>query len=638
MSEKDFNNENLLLVTIPVVAEILGDTFTELKEKLGLVLEIVKHEQEVFKSIRDKMSKDVEAIVRKNPKLAELEMFDYPDFVKGYSHFCDYKKSNKDVLSGDFMYFIYTSCGFDLELIERLAELEGMTIDKDGFDDKMRQDKRAFTDKLMTVELFSQLDCLLNNPTENNLKYNYTFDGIHQTYHIEPVTSKIISIIDQKGSVTSTNAATGPSVKVVVERSPFYYESGGQESDDGYIIKNGKKFKLKSLSSQKNFVLHEIEIVRDEPLQVGDEVQLQVDQEKRSALIRNHSATHLINSAIRKITNQPIYQKSSLVTAENLKIELSCLGPKLSHQDYEKFENLVQTYIKKRPLDRKIKVLNSQELQTEADVVMVPGEVYPDDGIRLVTFGDFSKELCSGTHVFNTRELIDFTFLNMKSTGRNSYLFTATTGSAAINALTLGAQLLEQVNVIHESISSETCDEVESKIKDISSKLNSDLPIAFLKKMECQQLIEEIKLKVKRLRTKMLSDLLMKEMKLVQEENSQNSFIVHFLSCADQMKSDSLQKATQHVTDKPVLIISLTEDKVQARCCVPSHLISDNFNAESWLKQVAQVYRAKISTPKGENPKEVCNMKEKSVNPKRYEAARLEALTASNDYAKKLNS
>lgn len=593
----------------------------------------MKHEQEVFKSIRDKMSKDVENIIKNNSKLAELEMFDYPDFVRGFKYFCDYKKTNSKVVSGDFMYFIYTSCGFDLELIERLAELEGMSIDNDGFDERMKQDKKAYSDKHMTAELISKLDCLLNNPTDNDLKYNYTFDGVHQAYQVEPVTSKIISIIDQNGSIESTEVASGSSVKVVVEKSPFYYESGGQDSDDGHICKNDKKFRLKSLSNQKNCVVHEIETIRDEPLKVGDEVQLLVDQEKRSALTRNHSATHLINSAIRRITNSPVYQKSSLVTADSLKIELSCLGPKLSHQDFEKFESLVRSHIKEKPLDRQIRVLNSQELQHESDIVMVPGEVYPDVGIRLVAFGDFSKELCCGTHVFNTKELIDFTFLNMKSTGRNSYLFTATTGIAAIDALAIGAQLLEKLKTINQNISIESCDEVESRIRDISSKLNSDLPISFIKKVECQQLIEIVKLKLKRLRANILSDLLESEMKSVQERNTQNSFIVHFLTCADLMKPDSLQKATQHIADKPVLILSLTKDKVQARCCVPPHLVTESFNAESWLKQVAHVYRAKVSSAKGDNPKEACNMKEKSVHPKSFESRRQEATIAAKEYA-----
>lgn len=637
ISEKDFNKENLLLETIPVVADILGETFNELNDRLAIVLEIVKHEQEIFKSIRDKMSKDVENIVKNNPKLAELEMFDYPDFVRGYKYFSDYQKTNKDTVSGDFMYFIYTSCGFDLELIERLAELESMSIDMEGFDERMKRDKKAFSDKQMTPELISKLDFLLNNPTVNDSKYDYTFDGVHQTYFIEPVTSKIISIIDDNGSILCTDNSVSSSVKVVVEKSPFYYESGGQESDDGFICKNGKKFRLISLSNLKNCVLHEIETIRGEAIKVGDEVELQVDPKKRSALIRNHSATHLINSVIRRVTNLPIYQKSSLVTADELKIELSCLGPKLSHQDYEKFESLVRSHIIERPLERQIKVLNSQDLQNETNVVMVPGEIYPDEGIRLVAFGEISKELCCGTHVFNTKELIDFCFLNMRSTGRNSYLFTATTGLAAIDALKIGSQLVKELKLINESISSQSCDEAETRLREISNKLNSDVPISFLKKTECQQLMEQMKIKVKRLRAIMLNDILKEEMKTVKEKNIQNSFIVHFMSCADLIsKPDSLQKATQYVSDKPSLIISLTQEKVLARCCVPSHLVSDNFNAEAWLKQVGQVYRAKVSSIKQENPREACNMKEKSVHPKYFESARQEATKAAYKYAQNM--
>lgn len=632
ISEKEFNNENLLIETTPVIASILGDTFVELNEKLGLVLEILKHEQEVFKEIRSKMSKDVEKIIKGNPKLADLEMFDYSDFVRGYKYFCDYKKTNDKVVSGEFMYYIYTSCGFDLELIEKLAAIEGMIIDKDGFDEKMQAEKKSFTDKHRVEELVLKLDCQLYNPTDDP-KYNYKFDGVRQLYEVEPVSSKIISIVDQKGIVSNTNVATSPTVKLVVEKSPFYCESGGQESDKGYISKNGKKFQVKSLNSVGNCVLHEVETVQDECLNVGDLVQLHVDQERRTALTRNHSASHLVNSAIRKITNLPIYQKSSLVTDENLKIELSCLGPKLCQTDYEKLEHLVRTVIKEQPLERQIRTLNSQDLQSEVDVLMVPGEVYPDDGIRLVTFGDFSKELCCGTHVFNTKELMDFAFLSIRSTGRNSYVFVGTTGQAAIEAHKVGSQLLDE---LQKSISIDNCDELEVIRREISGKLHSTLPIDFLKKTECLQRLEKIKLRVKLLRGNLLNDTLDKEMQFVRNENASNSFIIHLLTCSDIMPQDSLHKATQHVTDKPILIISLANNKIQARCCVPSQFVSGTFNAESWLKQVAQVYRGQVLSSKNEDPKEFSNMKTKNVKPENLEGFYQEAITAASEYAKNM--
>lgn len=635
VSEKDFKSKNLLLETIPVVADILGETFPELREKLSSVLDIVEYEQELLRSLRDTMSKDVKEIIKENPKLAELEMFDYPGFVAGFQEFRDYRKSNPSAISGDFMYRLHSTFGYDVELMEHLAELEGMTIDKQGFDAKMAEVKKDFNAQL-SVEMTTALDGLLHNSTDNDFKYEYSFDSERQLYRVEPLKSTILSIFDQSGSVASTDKVSGSSVRLVTLQSPFYYESGGQESDAGYISKNGTNFHVKSLSSRKNCVLHEVELTRgSESLKVGDEVQLHVDQERRSSLIRNHSAAHLLNSAMRRVKQSPIYQKSSLVTSDQLKIELACLGPKISVEEIEKFEELIRLHIKERPLERKIRLLNSQELQSESGVVMVPGEVYPDDGIRLVTFGDFSKELCCGTHVFNTSELQEFAILSMRSPGRSSYVFTATTGPKAIEAMNIGEQSINELKGINQKITAENFQEVLAKVREVSIKLNnSNVPVAYLKKLECQNLTAEIKKKVKLACSRIVGELLDIEMKSVLEKSAQEPFIVHFLSCSDLMKSVPLFKATQYIQDRPVMILSLTDHMIKARCCVPERLVSDKFDAEMWIGKIAPIFSAKVLPPKEQNPKEAYNMKDRRVHPEKFEEHLKEAMSIARQFAK----
>lgn len=624
ISEKDFNKPNLLTHTIPIVSEILGETFADLTHRLPQVIEIVKYEQELYKSLRSTMSKDISRIVKENPKLSEIEMFDYPAFVEGYDELMSCKKSG-NALSGDQMYYIHSSFGFDLELLERLAELEGMKTDKDAFESKMRQVKTAFSNQHLNTEI---IDSLLDSSTDNELKYQYTFDGVRQIYKVDTVKSKILSIVNQTGSVA--NSSSG-SVKLILDRSPFYYESGGQESDAGFICKNGQKFQLKSLSNRRNCVLHEVELCPTGALQVGDEVELEVDQEKRSAVTRNHSATHLLNSAIREVTNAPIYQKSSLVTSDNLKIELACFGPKLGHKELKKFEELIRFHIKQRPLERKIRILNSQDLQNESGVVMVPGETYPDDGIRLVTFGDFSRELCCGTHVFNTQELLEFTFLSMRGTGRSSYLFTATTGPTAKAAVSLGVELVAQLRTINENVRADNLDKTESELREISIKLNnSNTPVSFLKKLECQDLTSEIKLKIKKASGKILSEILEREMKSLPD----SPFIVHYLACSEKTENIELRKATRHIKDRPVLVISHTDGLVKAQCCVPENLTTNKFNAEMWLGKVSKVFNSEVLASKGKSLQELCNMRDTRVNSGQFEKMRQEATEVANAFAR----
>lgn len=634
ISEEQFKSDNILLQTIPVVAEILGETFTELNERLPTVLEIVRYEQEVYKSIRDSMEKDVKSILKQNSKLAELEMDEYPSFVQGYKDFRKYKQSNQNEVTSDFMMFMYTSFGFDLELMERLAMLEGMKADTIGFQEKLAQVKKASKDLHNNENLLMKLEDLLSQQTDNDFKYKYTFDDDRQMFHVQPVTSKILSIVNQNVSVSSTKAATGSSAKVIVEQSPFYYESGGQESDAGYITKNGQKFQLKSLSKLKNCVLHEVDLSSGESLEVGDEVELHVDCEKRSALIRNHSAAHLLNSAVRKVTNAPIYQKSSHVTSDGLRIELICLGPKLKQESYEKIENLIRQHINEKPLTSEVRVLNSQDLQDESDVLMVPGEIYPPEGIRLIKFEEFSKELCCGTHVFNTKQLIDFTFLSMRSPGRSSYFFTALTGEDARKAIAIGEQLLDEHKDILEKVSPDNIEKSLSDLRDVSIRLNnSGLQVSFLKKLECKKLSEDIKVKTDRAESQLSDRVLNEEMKALLENNPNSKFFVHFITSP---KNDALNKATNYINDRPAIFISFNNSSVRARCSVPQQFITNSFNAEKWIQKVAEVFDANLSLPKTQSSAEVCQIKAKNVHPKKFDGLLKHATEVATEFAKHL--
>jgi alanyl-tRNA synthetase len=635
ISEKEFKTGNLLPSTIPVVAEILGETFTELNEKMPLVLDLVKYEEELYKSLRQMMSKDVTRIVNENPKLAELELFDYPGFVQGYGEVLNFKKNN-DKMSGEFMYYIHSSFGFDLEFIERLASLENMKTDRKAFETKIAEVKRVSSGQSMSDDVILSLDNILNVKTDESRKYNYIYDESAQIYKLPKVKAKVLKIIDGKDSIENSKDSSNKTIKLVLDKSPFYYESGGQEADKGTIIIGNEEFPLISLSKIKNCILHEIQLKDNSNISVNDEIELHVNENRRSGLIRNHSATHLLNSAIRKITNSPVYQKSSLVSEDKLRMEIACFGPKLKPEITQQIEDLIRFNINTKPLNASIRVINSQALENENDVIMVPGEIYPDEGIRLITFGDVSKELCCGTHVFNTQELLEFTFLGMRTTGRNSYLFTAATGETAKQAISFGDQLINELNQLSAGITSQNFNDVLTKVREISAKLsNSNLQISLNKKLKCHEIIAEVKEKFKHESREILGVLLDIEMKDLLERSPHSPYLIHSLECSDLMKSVSLLKATRYVRDRPVMIFSVTDNSIiKARCCVPSKLATESFNAEIWLREASKILRSSISPPKDQNPWETCNMKEKKVKPDRIDETLNKAIESADDFAK----
>lgn len=631
ISENHFGHENLLNETLPVIANILGDTFPELHQKLFSSLEIIKYEQELFKMLRDTMSNGVRDILLHNPKLAELNIYEYPAFIPAFYEFNRFKKSGKKEVSGELAFNLHTSFGLDLPLIKRIAEIDEMTVDVNAFEERMNQMKLSIqTD--FNEETLSMFDDNLP-ATSNDSKYDYSYDKNEQIYHTKPLESKILAIFDGQKIVQSTADASSPTVKLIFAESPFYYESGGQQSDEGFLTKNDLKFPIKSLAMQRNFVIHEIERDTENPLMTGDKIKLHVNDETRTECIRNHTATHLLNAAVRNTINFPTYQKSSAVSSSHLKIELAIMGPKINEKNIATLEENVRELIRNN-LAKKVRVINSQELEAERNVVMVPGEIYPDTGIRLVNFGDeYSKELCCGTHAFNTSELISFTFLNVKSTGRMSYIFSATTGQSAIDALERGEEILKRLQKLSEDITVENFLQILAETRKIATLISSKNNIAYLKKVECQKLIYDIKEIIKQQSRSVLSELLDVEMNSIVKQNEANSFIIHFLACSDLMKSVSLQKATRYVNDKPVLILSLTNDELKARCCVPTNIIGENFNADKWLTVIGNVFKSKVEPPKGQNSLEVCFMKGKKVKPDSFYDQLEHAIHLANNFA-----
>lgn len=631
ISEKHFGHDNVLTATIPVVAEILGETFPELNQKLFNSLEIIKYEQDLFKMLRETLSKGAREILNQNPKLAELNIYEYPGFIQAYNEFNRYKKSNRKEVNGEMAFQLYSTFGLDTDFIERLAELEGMTVDFNAFEERMNQMKKN-NETQFNEEVLNKFHNVLPS-TNDDAKHDYKYSKKENLYKVNKIKSKVAAIFDGEKLIQNSSEAKSENLKLIFDKTPFYCESGGQQSDDGFLIFNSGKYKLKSLTSQRNFIIHEIENDPNNSIKTGDEIELQVDDEKRSANIRNHTATHILNSAVRKFFKLPTYQKSSAVTSEHLKIELAILGPKINEKNIEELENFVRKKINEN-LERKIRVINSQELESESNVIMVPGEIYPDAGIRVINFGDFSKELCCGTHAFNTNELIDFTFTNVKSTGRSTYVFTAITGEKAIEAIKKGDEILNRLEFLKQKITIEKFSDIMSEVRKIQTELKK---ISHLKKLKCLNLISEIKEEIKQKSRDVLSELLAVEMEIVKEKNDKNSFVIHYLSCSDFMKSVSLEKATRFVDDKPVIILSRNEDEIKARCVVPQKDVDDNFNAKNWLSVVGNVFKSKVENPRGQNPLEVCFMKGKKVKHELFNEQLEDAIEEAKKFAMKNN-
>ena len=179
ISEKSFHCENLLDVTLPVVSNILGETFPELHKNLFNSLEIVKYEEELFKSLRDSESKALKEVFKQNPKLIDLNIFEYPGFIQAYQEFRRYLRTNQEVIDGEMIFQLYSTYGLDRDVIENLAKIHQMTLDIDGFKVKMDQMKKQH-------EISQNKEALARDrnfpPTRNDAKHDYSYDLTENLY------------------------------------------------------------------------------------------------------------------------------------------------------------------------------------------------------------------------------------------------------------------------------------------------------------------------------------------------------------------------------------------------------------------------------------------------------------------------
>ncbi|XP_037935864.1 alanine--tRNA ligase, mitochondrial [Teleopsis dalmanni] len=668
ISEQTFANENLVAQLVPIVVETLGSAYPEMYIKQHAVLELIEHEREVYKILRETSSKAFIEALTEFPNLEDIDLMECPGFVPAYRDLQSQKPHFiNNTLPGKFLFKLRDTYGLTEENFHKLAELENMSCDLKGYKEELCNAKYKTKCAMTKVEdnknLSKQWKCIdevLNSytaqlPTTNNsLKYNYSYDASSSKYNINAAIAQIQGLTHNDSianELNMTNVDTNDDVIcIITDRSNFYYESGGQQSDRGKVLiklDDGKCSELNIVDVKfiNNCVVH---VCRLEPtaeknfsLCVGENVELIVDAKHRKSNICHHTATHLLNGAVRALFNKVIYQVSSVVTADNCKLELGIIGKKITKDDVEDIEDMIGRVIcASVPVETKL--INVADVLQENDITMVPGEIYPETGLRLVTvncseFKMQSKELCCGTHVTNTQEVEYFCVTNLKQTNRARFAFTAVAGNVAENVLKTAALLKHRVDVLEEEFKTDKMtNATEIELQKIRNNiLHTDMMLPYSFKLDTLTRLNEIIKKIKETTRTTLKEFVEVEMKnLIQEKPIEtHPYILHYIHSSALMEAVPLQKATKICNDRPVLVISMCDNILRARCCVPKKYINKNFNAENWLKEFATEFSSHVMTPKGQNAAQVSNMKGKKVSTQFEEQLEI-AMAKANKFAK----
>lgn len=327
--------------------------------------------------------------------------------------------ANETVFSGTDLFMLYDTYGFPLDLSKDIAEEEGFTIDEDGFNASMEEQRiksqsaRSDSDG---VDIFIEIGKLLADTDLGN------FSGYEKFETMTPITA---IVFDQS---LQDKACEDQEGWLTLACTPFYGESGGQIGDKGIISHNGAKAKIIDTQKLNNGLLVHKFVMLEGCLNLGDTVNASIQDERRKAIARNHSATHLLHRALRMTLGEQVHQAGSLVTDERLRF------------DFNYFEPLTCEQLKEIEIDVNKQILAnwpicSQEMPLEeakaTGAMAFFGDKYGDI-VRMVSMGEVSRELCGGTHCSYTGEIGLIKILGESGIGSGMRRIEALTGEGAL--------------------------------------------------------------------------------------------------------------------------------------------------------------------------------------------------------------
>ena len=381
--------EPFLYKLVPTIVNVMGEAYPELKKNSGEVAVYILDEEKLFFNTLEDGERRLKEIM---------------------------SDDNDKVISGYDAFRLYDTFGFPIELTEEIASESGYTVNKEEFNDYMtKQKEQAKKNSRSKTAMASQKKVLMDFTKPSTFVY-----GLYR------LKSSVLAIV----SKDKLEKSLDHSGYIILKRTCFYSESGGQVSDTGMIV--GKNFKARVVDVFKGpngQHIHKIKLL-DGIIHVNDEVEVIIDKPRRKEIEANHSSVHILQYALQQVVDKNIRQAGSYVDEEKLRFDFTCPS-KISDEEIVKTEDFVNKMISKN-------IITSTETMPidkakELGAMALFGEKYGET-VRVVKI-DKSIELCGGTHIANTKDIGKFAIFNFESKGSNTYRIEAVTGSRLENTL-----------------------------------------------------------------------------------------------------------------------------------------------------------------------------------------------------------
>lgn len=373
------------------------------------------------------------------------------------------REEHAQMLDGNSAFYLYDTFGFPLELTVELAGEEGLKVDEEGFAAAMEaqkqkaRDNQSFSAKLNgDAGVFDELDSGITSE----------FVG-YDTLKAEDVIAALVSGTEIRSSLEAEEAGT-----VIVRKTPFYATMGGQSGDSGVIRTGNGVFEvMDTVKLPGGRIGHVGRVVRGR-IELGGKASLEVDGKKRGDTCRNHSATHLLQKALREVLGDHVEQAGSYVDGERLRFDFSHSAA-MTREELDRVESMVNEKIAEG-IPVETRVMSLEEAKKTGAMALF-GEKYGDT-VRVVRMGDFSVELCGGTHVGNTGSILMFKILSENGVAAGVRRIEALTGGGVMGYYRSLEQTVEDacraLKATPASLA-EKCGHVMAEIKGLNSELES---------------------------------------------------------------------------------------------------------------------------------------------------------------------
>ncbi len=433
------------------------------------------------------------------------------------------EEKGETVIAGEDAFLLYDTYGFPLELTQEIAAERGLTVDVRGFEREMEAQRQRAKAAHETIDLTVQgsIDSLAEHihPTE--------FLG-YQQYQTE---SRIEALLVD-GKIVQ-EATAGTSVQLILDKTPFYAESGGQIADRGYLAGDNLLISIHDVQKESEFFVHHGVVERGR-VSVGQTVTATIDKYYRNRLRAHHTATHLLQAALKKVVDESISQAGSLVSHDRLRFDFNCNQP-LTPSQLQRIEDLINTWIAEAH-QTYVEIMPLAEAKRRGAIAMF-GEKYGDI-VRVIDIPGVSMELCGGTHVNNTAEIGLFKIISSTGIAAGIRRIEAVAGAAVLDYLRLLSDIVKEL-----------CENFKAKPEEIPGRV--------------YQLQEELKATQKELE-KVKSELaLLKSESLINQAESVGNFKI-LVAYSGQLEAKSLQNAAQKLLEKlgegAVILASTPED------------------------------------------------------------------------------